>query len=488
MKPLLNPGKLSGCLLLLGSLTFAQNTPATTGKYKALLVGIDHYRSARATPGCVDDARETARFLQTKFGFPEASIKLLLNEQATAQNIRQAFREWLIEGTAPGDRVFFLYAGHGSQLTDDNGDEPDGKDETLAPYNVDPRTGANQIRDDEFERMMRQLSQRLVVMVFDSCHSGTISRSTGLSTTQGPGARFLPSPEEFAQMQQSASRSTGDYIVTATRDQSRDLKLFVDPAASKDLAGIVVFSAAGANQIAEPIDFGNGKDRGALSWVFAEVQQGRLPTLAELRTLIPTRIKSYQEQKKLAGNQVPVIEAISSVSLEQQPLFASEEKIPEIALANPQSPIKVSLRTTQQKSRFKIGETVSYHVETDTAGYLYLLVFSQGRVATCIFPNAEDSNNQIPKGTLTIPRGRYEFPIQEPIGRDVVVALVTRERLNLGEKVDYTWDEVFRRLNIAELQSSVSAAQQRGQGVKRVDTPLAPRDWQAAVLLLETIR
>ena len=152
-------------------------TPEIRGK--ALLVGINHYRDADVpgTLGCVEDAQQTAEFIKSKYGFPASSIKLLLNEQATAANIQKTFREWLIEGTRPGERVFFLYSGHDSQLPDDNGDEADGLDETIAPFDVELKTGANQIRDDRFEEFTMQLSGRLVVMIFDSCHSGTISRS-----------------------------------------------------------------------------------------------------------------------------------------------------------------------------------------------------------------------------------------------------------------------------------------------------------------------
>lgn len=473
----------------LSNLVFAQSAPPASGKSHALLVGIDRYGESGVNPtlGCEDDAKETARFVESTFHFPAASIKLLLGKDATAQNIRKAFQEWLVEGTAPGDRVFFLYAGHGSQLPDDNGDEADALDETIAPYDVNPRTGANEIRDDEFEQLIRQLSRRVVVMVFDSCHSGTISRSD-VSNPKRATTRYLPSPDQFRQLEPSRSDSRGltvsNYTVTGT--QSRDSKLFIDPAGVKDLSGVVIFSAAGANQIAQSIDLGNGRDRGALSWVFAEAQQGQLPTLAKLRELIPAKIKTYQEKKMLAGNQVPVIEVLSAVPLENQPLFASEEKIPEIVLVNSKSSIKVNFHTEQNKSTYRIGEKVSYQVTTNSDGFLYLLVFSQGRVATCIFPSPEDSINIVTKGTHSIPRGKYIFPIQEPVGRDVIVALVSRERLPLGEKVAYTWDEVFSRLNLSELKSAVSAAPNRGQGVKREAS--APNDWQAAVLILETIR
>src|SRR5690348_3419601 len=113
---------------------------------RALIVGVEKYRDPRvpATPGCEADARAMEQLIKSVYTFTE--VKVLINEEATASNIERWFRSWLIAGTQPVDRVFFYYAGHGSQIADDNGDEPDGKDETLAPYDVDPISGANVIR------------------------------------------------------------------------------------------------------------------------------------------------------------------------------------------------------------------------------------------------------------------------------------------------------------------------------------------------------
>src|SRR5262249_33649742 len=145
--------------------------------------------------------------------------------EATAGRIASEFRSWLIAGTKPGDRIFFLYSGHGTRVKDDNGDEEDGEDEALAPYDVD-RYGNNLIRDDLFNQMLGELSGRMVVMVFDSCHSGTISRG-GIGETQeskeaGPQPKYLPSPEEFAELARTGTRSRGgssitDYAVEAIK-------------------------------------------------------------------------------------------------------------------------------------------------------------------------------------------------------------------------------------------------------------------------------
>ena len=91
-------------------------------------------------------------------------------------------------------------------------------------------------------------------------------------------------------------------------------------------------------------------------------------------------------------------------------------------------------------------------------------------------------------GAIRIPRtAAYEFPIREPAGRDVVVALLSRQKLDIGEKVVYTWDEVFGRLNLKLLQDEVGNYARRGANLKKTEAGLGAGDWQATFLILETI-
>jgi len=458
---------------------------------RALVVGVEKYADSRVpeTPGCVLDATQTAAFLQSRYGFAAASIKVLTNEQATAANIEQQFRQWLIEGTQPGDRVFFLYAGHGSQLPDDNGDEEDGLDETIAPYDVNPETGSGEIRDDVFDALIAQLSGRRAVLLFDSCHSGTISRDLPKlhAFPRGGGARYLPRPDQFKAL--TASKEGTGYSVQAG-PRSRDLKRvggFLDSSKVKTLSGVVVLSAAASTQRAYPLEVG-GTLRGALSYVFADEQNDALPTLKALKARVAKRINALQASGKLDGDQQPQFDVISTVALEDEPLFATAESAPAIALTNPISPMRLTLVTGENKTLYHAGEKVTYQITTDTGGYLFLLVFSGNEVATCIFPNDNDRDNQLAAGSHTIPRANtYEFPVGEPYGRDVFVALVTKERINIGDKVEYTWGEVFQRLNLRGLQEAIgNAASARGVGVKAAGAGLDPRGWQGATVVVES--
>jgi len=467
---------------------------------RALLVGIDRYADPRVpeTPGCVADAKGVARLLQDEYGVAVDDIRVLCNDQATAAAVETAFRQWLVAGTGPGDRVFFLYSGHGSQLPDDDGDDvKDGKDETLALYDVNPETGANEIRDDVFAELIARLSGRRAVLVFDSCHSGTISRGLPRLSgyPRGGGVRWLPSPDQLFNSQAAATRSAGGadaYVATAAPSRSRDLHEsdFINGAELGRLSGVVIISAAADWQQAFPLESERGY-RGALSLALEESLRVRQRTFAELRQEVAKTIAGWQRSGRLEGNQTPQFEAISTIPLDDAPLFGSWQEAAAVSLVNPLSSIQITLSTVGGRTFYNFGDKASYRVRVDTAGYLYLLVFSQGNVATCIFPSSLDLDNRVPAGDVELPRNQaHEFTVQEPAGQDVVVALLSRERLNLGEEQKYTWQEVFARLGLNRLQEAVAesarrASQSRGLGVKKTAFVLPDTDWQAASIVVE---
>jgi len=69
------------------------------------------------------------------------------------------------------DDIFLLsYSGHGGQIADSNGDEVDGNDETWVLYD-------GEVVDDELHDLYTQFKAGVrVVVLSDSCHSGTVTR------------------------------------------------------------------------------------------------------------------------------------------------------------------------------------------------------------------------------------------------------------------------------------------------------------------------
>ncbi|KYF81995.1 hypothetical protein BE11_21155 [Sorangium cellulosum] len=120
-------------------------------------------------------------------------IAVLRGEEATRQGIIDGFRKYLTARSQPGDSAVFHYSGHGQQVEDDDGDEPDGLDETLVPFDYrskDARDGAaTNLRDDQIGVLLGELRDRMrgpsgrvhgnITVVLDSCFSGSATRGDG---------------------------------------------------------------------------------------------------------------------------------------------------------------------------------------------------------------------------------------------------------------------------------------------------------------------
>ncbi len=160
---------------------------------KAFLVGINKYPGA-PLQGCVNDVNDVRAMLTKLYGVADSNMHVLLDSQATAVNIDRGL-QWLAEpddgangGTdkagQPPVRLFH-FSGHGTFVPDKNGDEPDGSDEALVPY--DYKT-AGMIIDDTLRATYSKFTKNThLLLLMDCCHSGSIQR--GLRGTR---FRFLP--------------------------------------------------------------------------------------------------------------------------------------------------------------------------------------------------------------------------------------------------------------------------------------------------------
>ena len=151
---------------------------------RALLIGIDDYKYITPLEGSARDVELMKNFIKTEWNYQDAQIRTLLNKKATKQGILTTFKNWLIKGTQPGDNVLFYYSGHGTYIEDDQpGEEKDGYDEALCPVNAQIRlrmgkkVKVNLIRDDDIEKLLKQLEGRKVTLIIDACHSGTLTKS-----------------------------------------------------------------------------------------------------------------------------------------------------------------------------------------------------------------------------------------------------------------------------------------------------------------------
>jgi hypothetical protein len=147
----------------------------------ALLIGINRYPNFAPRgqlSGCVNDIQVMRQVLEQSFNFPESHVVSLKDEQATRAGILTAMNE-LVARIGQDDIVVFHYSGHGSQMTDVEGDEPDGLDETIVPFDSGRFPHENRdIKDDEIYIWLKDLTAKTsaATLIFDCCHSGTIVR------------------------------------------------------------------------------------------------------------------------------------------------------------------------------------------------------------------------------------------------------------------------------------------------------------------------
>lgn len=143
---------------------------------KALLLGINVYKSVNGLRGCLNDVENMRRLLTEQFGFRDENVKALHDSSVVKSEVKKQLK-WLFKDAKPGDRVVLHYSGHGSQTADLDGDEDDGADELLCLYDMDFNDPDTYLLDDELRRWTETLPKGVhLTVVLDSCHSGTGTR------------------------------------------------------------------------------------------------------------------------------------------------------------------------------------------------------------------------------------------------------------------------------------------------------------------------
>ena len=144
-------------------------------KVKSLHIGLNavdpaSYGAPYELKACEADARDMARIAKDR----GATTKLLLTPDATTDAVVEAIKAAGSE-LESGDLFFLTYSGHGGQVQDVDGDEKDDQlDETWCLFD-------SQLRDDDINTALASFAPGVrILMLSDSCHSGTVSRGIAL--------------------------------------------------------------------------------------------------------------------------------------------------------------------------------------------------------------------------------------------------------------------------------------------------------------------
>lgn len=241
MKQLILAGFLAGFVL-----------NASAANHALLVAATGYPDKQQALVGPRNDAR-LMRTVLLQRGFAADKIQMLADGVPEAgmptRTAILAALDDLAKRVDAGDFVYLHFAGHGSQQPARNlpgNFEPDGRDEIFLPIDIgqwDGQTGAvkNAITDDELGERITAIRNRraFVWAVFDTCHSGTITR--GAPTEERP--------------RQIAPKALG--IPDSLLNAAPPPQVAVASTTSKladDAGGLVAFYAAQSDETAPEMD------------------------------------------------------------------------------------------------------------------------------------------------------------------------------------------------------------------------------------------
>jgi metacaspase-1 len=138
----------------------------------ALCIGINAYGNGADLAGCVNDAMDWTKALKGR----GAQVHTLTDNQATGVAL-VSYMEELAGSLRRGQTGVITYSGHGTWVPDLDGDESDRRDEAICPVDCFDN---GVITDDRlFEIFASRARGSRLVLISDSCHSGTLNRFAG---------------------------------------------------------------------------------------------------------------------------------------------------------------------------------------------------------------------------------------------------------------------------------------------------------------------
>ena len=178
---------------------------------RALVVGISDYPQTGENAWAVIHGVNDADLVTSVLKKQSFKVTKVCDKAATADRIRSELNKLVME-CKKGDIVYLHFSCHGQPFEDIDGDEEDGWDESIIPYDAKmvyqkgKYEGTNHITDDElntyFQKLRKAVGEKgMICVVIDACHSGGSSRGEEDEETQmfvrGTKNAFSPSGKDF---------------------------------------------------------------------------------------------------------------------------------------------------------------------------------------------------------------------------------------------------------------------------------------------------
>ncbi len=149
----------------------------------ALIIGIDKYENFQDLNYAVKDAKSIQSMIVNIYNFNQDNVRILLNEEATYQNIRKQFSE-ISRAANENDRVLIYFAGHGETV-----DLPDGGEKGyLLPFEADRNDlYLTAIPMEELKQIALMSEAKHILYLIDACYGGIATvGSRGLDAIKTP--------------------------------------------------------------------------------------------------------------------------------------------------------------------------------------------------------------------------------------------------------------------------------------------------------------
>ena len=393
-----------------------------SAEQRALLVGVGKYAVSKYDlPGIdLDRVRDTLLVM----GFEESQIRTLADDQATSRNVIDGFEGWLKQGVEKDDRVVFYFSGHGSNIPDFDGDEPDGADEVLVTHDgrVTQQNGratlTGVVSDDKIGAMIDAIPSNNIWIVVDACHSGTMTRDIVLENKSLTGEPVFEKSITYPGMPESHNSTAFTRGLSKTEDGETKF---------------VAVSAAGDGEKAIDTSRGGVFTIGLTDSIREVAKKGTNVTINELRDAAETYITSKVDPSRIHHPQVTGSKALAGGALRIIPSAPNAGKGPNRKrLAKMVEEQGNAFPLTASKKKYLEGDKVEISMTVPAKGYLNVVSVDSEDGTTVLFPNKYEQNNLVKWGKLTIPTEvmAFDLPACAPFGSTYVAGFVTKEKIN----------------------------------------------------------
>ena len=290
-----------------------------------LVMGVNQYKDPKVETleGAVADALDLSSALEY---YGAKSVTTLLDESVTRSAVEAAWFN-ILEKSKPGDTIMITFSGHGARHPQvKGGNEDDKKDEVLLLSGYQPQKWNHPsntehfIIDNQWRHWIKNAKDRVVITVFDSCHSGSLTRNL--------------------KNKKLKTRSPGEDLLYGLDDEVPLDEYELPPEVEPGFLPHEIYIGGAADNFEIPEVLIYGKPRGALSYYMAKALRGEADANGN-QVLELNELKSYLQQKvSIATNyqQFPVIQ------FQGVPYRAVFSKLPYMVDRNPEiTPILVNL-------------------------------------------------------------------------------------------------------------------------------------------------